>query len=1071
MIRPNTKALGITIAVGLAVVLFIALSLSLPTQTPALTNAVRLVDGAGGADAGTCTATPCASIGYALSQTANGDEIHVAQGTYVEVFDINTSVNLRGGYESAGWTRDIENQATILQGDGSDRAVIDIVPGSDVLIEGFTIEGGRNLSDSGGGLFVNGSTLVISGTVVRDNQAGGSGGGMYAEGDVPLSVINSTFISNTATGAGALDLAGGTGHALVHNTLIKENTGWHAANFNGRSFEMVSCQVISNTDTGDGAVEIDSDGLISNTEFLSHTSRAILTYGGEITAHGLTVRNGTGGGIVNGGMFTLTDSLLEGNSGGDWPLVASENNASPEGVSLVVEGCTIRGSRDVPVIVGATQGDIVIRDTAIVDNASAVTDSHVIGLAPEAGDAELVNVLVANNSSVFPVIHATNASATTELVNVTVAGNEVSGEDAHVLVALGPLTVINSIVWDKSEVTATIQAGTADVSFSDIEGGWATGSGNRDIAPGFVNPLAGDYHLGSWSYLIDAGTSTPAKVPDHDLEGNLRPLDGNGDGTVQVDMGAYEAGFVPGGPTITSVSPNQGRNHLPNEIFIEGTGFESGARVGLEQSSVTSGSGVGTHSASVEVFGLTTFYHSDELLSAYVPYHWPSGRYRLLVRNPDGGFAMKDNAYQVIPKDAVDLFAWAGSLWFEPPLLVAGKTAKVGLEVYYQGGTQPLTDVTVRFYSGHPGGTPIGDGIIEELAPWSHASTTGVDYLVPSSRVGTIQSGSGVVYARIDPVFAVDEYRNNNMVSRGVYFQVPTSHVVSGDTWRPQVDRLGINCAPGQWICSNKPGSRLITLSVKASEDATATPQSGVKSIYAAEEWYVESEWRWVLGATTDGWLPYEETVTCDPESWCNYPSWASIPLELVPVYGAHRVRVWVADGAGNVSDYALSTINLQPYHTGLANNSIQAPSPARLVEGMSHFYIYPITASHTVTAVLTPSSGDPDLYVWSPDASQSWLSLEGTGEVDEVSFVAPQTGYYVMQIHGYADAEYAFDTGSSESGLMSVSGGANPEAKAPLEEPGLPPEQVSEEAPTLGLPAPPVVQPTAFLPLVLRNH
>ena len=100
MERTNLKALGLTVSVALAVLLIMALALALPGTSPALTNAIRFVDGAGGADAGNCTGPPCDTIGYALAQAAAGDEIHVAQGTYNEVLDIVLSVNLRGGYEA-----------------------------------------------------------------------------------------------------------------------------------------------------------------------------------------------------------------------------------------------------------------------------------------------------------------------------------------------------------------------------------------------------------------------------------------------------------------------------------------------------------------------------------------------------------------------------------------------------------------------------------------------------------------------------------------------------------------------------------------------------------------------------------------------------------------------------------------------------------------------------------------------------------------------------------------------------------------------------------------------------------
>lgn len=61
---------------------------------------------------------------------------------------------------------------------------------------------------------------------------------------------------------------------------------------------------------------------------------------------------------------------------------------------------------------------------------------------------------------------------------------------------------------------------------------------NISVNPQFVNRSKNDYFLLPISGCIDAGTSTDA--PSDDLSGRVRPRDGNGDGTVAVDIGCYE---------------------------------------------------------------------------------------------------------------------------------------------------------------------------------------------------------------------------------------------------------------------------------------------------------------------------------------------------------------------------------------------------------------------------------------------------------------------------------------------------------------------------------------------------
>ncbi|MGD8623864.1 MAG: choice-of-anchor Q domain-containing protein [Anaerolineae bacterium] len=80
----------------------------------------RYVDGATGSDASDCSnpAAPCATIGYALSQAGNGDEIWVAQGTYTENLTVNLPVTLEGGYSGPpAWNRDVAAYETIILND------------------------------------------------------------------------------------------------------------------------------------------------------------------------------------------------------------------------------------------------------------------------------------------------------------------------------------------------------------------------------------------------------------------------------------------------------------------------------------------------------------------------------------------------------------------------------------------------------------------------------------------------------------------------------------------------------------------------------------------------------------------------------------------------------------------------------------------------------------------------------------------------------------------------------------------------------------------------------------------
>jgi hypothetical protein len=64
-------------------------------------------------------------------------------------------------------------------------------------------------------------------------------------------------------------------------------------------------------------------------------------------------------------------------------------------------------------------------------------------------------------------------------------------------------------------------------------------AGHISVDPVFVSAATGDYHLRADSPLIDAGDNGVAMVPD--VDGDVRPFDGNEDGTATADIGFDES--------------------------------------------------------------------------------------------------------------------------------------------------------------------------------------------------------------------------------------------------------------------------------------------------------------------------------------------------------------------------------------------------------------------------------------------------------------------------------------------------------------------------------------------------
>jgi hypothetical protein len=245
----------------------------------------------------------------ALAIAASGDQIWVAQGTYLPTsngdrsvsFQLKTDVAIYGGFaggETSLAQRDPVAHVTSLSGDlngddannhfGDNSYHVVFASGatSSAVLDGFTVSGGNanvngDYHERGGGIcLLSGSDVTIARCRVLDNRSSSNGGGVYVESNASfidsrfegnvsdlgggLAVLSPSdqivsrcvFIGNAAARGGGID-AGLGGSPTVTNCLFYGNTatgyeGGAAMNISSPAIRVVNCTVVGNHDASAG---------------------------------------------------------------------------------------------------------------------------------------------------------------------------------------------------------------------------------------------------------------------------------------------------------------------------------------------------------------------------------------------------------------------------------------------------------------------------------------------------------------------------------------------------------------------------------------------------------------------------------------------------------------------------------------------------------------------------------------------------------------------------------------------------------------------------------------------------
>jgi len=155
---------------------------------------------------------------------------------------------------------------------------------------------------------------------------------------------------------------------------------------------------------------------------------------------------------------------------------------------------------------------------------------------------KLANLLFTGNETSFGAGGAIGiTSSTVEASNLTIVGNVSPLSGGAIWVNGGTFDLHNSILWNNLPADVFEVDGVCNAYNSCISDGF-TGTNVISDDPAFVDLDSFIFQLTQNSPCVDTGDTSilTLTLPELDLIGNIRILDGNNDGTATVDMGAYE---------------------------------------------------------------------------------------------------------------------------------------------------------------------------------------------------------------------------------------------------------------------------------------------------------------------------------------------------------------------------------------------------------------------------------------------------------------------------------------------------------------------------------------------------
>jgi hypothetical protein len=446
---------------------------------------------------------------------------------------------------------------------GGVRSILGSQPTSGRLITSRGSISNNTATMVGGGVYSSDPNLSFDGTTISGNHAGTSGGGIAipqsTSQTVTISLVN-TRLTNNAAGAtgdgGGLWIPIGNNVAIsLFSSKIDGNTARRGGGiFRGTSSMPGAVTAIDSTISGNSATQngggiYDQGGTLSliGTSVVGNYAGAApgTTGGGGIFARqvdvsltncslsgnllGTTISaQSRGGGLyLNSGDLSVTGTTIAGNlaradGGGVWAQLLSTDRITIQS-STVSGNTSLLGTGGMRLI-----GTTTIRNSTVTGNTGGGNSGAAGGIFFGSSQFELDHTIVAKNTqkdSVAPDLGIVNPTS---------------------------ITMRFSLVGDNSG-TPLIEAplGSPDINGNLI--GKPVSKGGNGIIDARLGPLANNggptltHALLPASPAIDAGVIVSGPPLGYDQRGVpfSRAVDGNGDGLVRIDIGAYESQGLP----------------------------------------------------------------------------------------------------------------------------------------------------------------------------------------------------------------------------------------------------------------------------------------------------------------------------------------------------------------------------------------------------------------------------------------------------------------------------------------------------------------------------------------------